>query len=142
MAPDLPGQRVVAGVGDHGCDVMLRQIDAERFRAGPPLLVGRGLSTLRACSTAERSRTSPRSGANASDAGIGPGSSESLRFDSHATPGCVDRNVSPALVDIFPVTGSHYARPGLLWDRAGVSRNPFMASLEKDESPAFVRARL
>src|SRR5262245_778574 len=141
MAPDFPEQRVVAGAGDHGGGVMLRPIDAERFRAATPLLVGRGLSPLRACSAAWRSRTSPRSGANASGAGIGHGSSGSLPFDSHATTCRVDRNVSPAHMDIFPVAGSHHARSGLLRDRADVSRNPLVASREKDTGSAFVRVQ-
>src|SRR5215475_7666849 len=127
MAPDLPEQRVVAGVGDRGGGVMLRPIDAERFGATTPLLVGRGLSPLRASSAAGRSRTSPRSGANASGAGTRPGSSGSLRSDSSAAPARLDRIVPPTLADIFPVADSHNACSGLLWGLPGVSRNPFVA---------------
>src|ERR671930_2539748 len=115
MAPDLPEQRVMAGVGDHGGGVMLRPFDAERFGAATPLLVGRGLSPMRASSAGGRSRTSPRNGANASGAGNGADSSGSLRFDSNATPGRVDRNVSPTPVDIFPIADSHHACSSFLW---------------------------
>jgi hypothetical protein len=55
-----------------------------------------------------------------------------------ATPWGV--NLFVWIVGIFPVAGSHQARSGLLRGRAGVSRNPFMASWEKDESLAFTRA--
>src|SRR5262245_58364570 len=106
MAPDLPEQRVVAGVSDRGGGVMLRPINAERFGAATSLLVGRGLSPLRASSAAERSRTSPRCGANASGAGNGPGSSGSLRFHSSIAPARLDRTVPPTLADIFPVADS------------------------------------
>src|SRR5262245_55459284 len=141
MAPDLPEQRVVAGVGDRGGGVMLRPIDAERFGAATPLLVGRGLSPLRASSAAGRSRTSPRSGANASGAGIAPGSSGSPRFDYSDAPAGLDRIVPPTLADIIPVADSHHACSGFLWDLPRVSRNPLVASREKDKGSAFIRAQ-
>src|SRR6266545_2085672 len=141
MGPDLPEQRIVAGVGDRGGGVMLRPIDAKRFGAATPLFVGHGLNPLRASSAAGRSRTSPRSGANTSVAGNDPGSSRRLRFNSSSVPARLDRIVPPTLADIFPVADSHHACCGLLWDIPDVSRNPFVASREKDESAAFVRAQ-
>src|SRR5262245_16251304 len=141
MAPDLPEQRVVAGAGDSGGGGMLRPIDAERFGAATPLFVGLGLSTLCDSPAAGRSRTSPRSGANASGAGNGAGSSGNLHFDSSAAPDRLGRIVTPPLADIFPVADSHHACSGLLWDLPDVSGNPFVAGREKDESSAFVGAQ-